>query len=315
MDSTNRSKSTNPVPTLTSDASHAPSLSIAPATMPLQKLTTSELEMCHSIVNATPSSQSTVPLSEVQGPSSSNQARPQKRRRRTKKKSRKARQTQSSDEPDPSSDSDSTFDVKKLKRSLCPVKTNLKISIAAPNPESYVQVDVPDNNQTLIPSSSTETELEEMEAIEPHSPRSPSPSSSFDLDNINLEYLKRYTDNQLAPRSSSIADLLRQPFPGIQTFYVMAPSDANDPQDVSEQYVFLDNPHGPLEVLCTYDWRSELEPGYWPVAVAPCDLALVAVCVDYVMSHAIEYASRLKRLGAPVNFGPLVDKTNRNFNY
>ena len=77
MDSTNSSKSTNPVPTLTSDASHAPSSSTAPATMPLQKLTTSELEMCHSIVNATPPLQSIVPPSEVQGSSSSTQSRPQ----------------------------------------------------------------------------------------------------------------------------------------------------------------------------------------------------------------------------------------------
>ena len=105
-----------------------------------------------------------------------------------------------------------------------------------------------------------------------------------------------------APRSSPIADLLRQLLPKLQVFYVMALFDANDPQDISERYHFIDNPHGPLEVLCTYDWRYELESGFWHVAVAaPCDLALAAVCIDYVMSHVTEYTSRLKRLGAPVD--------------
>ena len=42
-----------------------------------------------------------------------------------------------------------------------------------------------------------------------------------------------------------------------------------------------------------------------PVAVALYDVALI----DHIMRHAIEYASRLKRLDAPVNFGPLFGRT------
>ena len=68
MDSTNSSKSTNPVSTLISDASHAPSSSIASATMSLQKLTAQEMEMCHSIVNATPPLHPIDTLSEIQVP-------------------------------------------------------------------------------------------------------------------------------------------------------------------------------------------------------------------------------------------------------
>ena len=86
-------------------------------------------------------------------------------------------------------------------------------------------------NQSLTLPSTPETELEEMEAIALHSPRSPDSSPSFDRNDINPEYLKHSTNQALSLRSS-------------------------------------------------------------PVAVALYDVALI----DHIMRHAIEYASRLKRL-------------------
>ena len=165
MDSTNGSKLMNPVSTLASDASHVrPSPSISNA-MPPRTSTTSEAEKRHSIVNVARPCQSTVPSSGIQGPLSSSSTRPRKRHKRTKKLSHKSqpnlhpvhRNTSSS-----SSDSDATFHVKKLRRSLCPVKANLNnpASISSTNRQRDIS-----NNQNPIASSSTaESDPEIMKA-------------------------------------------------------------------------------------------------------------------------------------------------------